>query len=53
VDDHGAAQENQSTKKTFRAELLKSPNKGGLTQPVMAGSAEYFATKGLMKVRAP
>jgi hypothetical protein len=37
--------------KTFRAELLKSPTKGGWTYVVMDGSAEYFGTKGLVKVR--
>jgi hypothetical protein len=37
--------------KSFRAELQKSPNKGGWTYVVMAGSAEYFGTKGLVKVR--
>ena len=37
--------------KTFRATLQKSPNKGGWTYVVMDGSAEYFGTKGLVKVR--
>ena len=37
--------------KTFRAELQKSPSKGGWTYVVMAGSAEFFGTKGLVKVR--
>jgi hypothetical protein len=37
--------------KTFRAELRKSPNKGGWTYVVMDGSAEYFGTKGLVKVK--
>lgn len=37
--------------KTFRAELRKSPNKGGWTYVVMEGSAEYFGTKGLVKVK--
>jgi len=36
--------------KTFRAELQKSPSKGGWTYVVMQESAEYFATKGLVKV---
>ena len=38
-------------KKTFRAELQKSSNRGGWTYVVMAGSAEFFGTKGLVKVR--
>jgi len=37
--------------KTFRATLRKSPAKGGWTYVVMDGSAEYFGTKGLVKVR--
>jgi hypothetical protein len=37
--------------KTFRAALQKSPNKGGWTYVVMDGSAEYFGTKGLVKVK--
>ena len=37
--------------KTFRAELQKSPNKGGWTYVVMDGSAEYFGTRGLVKVK--
>ena len=37
--------------KTFRAELQKSPSKGGWTYVVMQGSAEYFGTKGLVKVK--
>ncbi len=38
-------------KKTFRAQLQKSPNKGGWTYVVMDGSAAFFGTKGLVKVR--
>jgi hypothetical protein len=37
--------------KSFRAELQKSPSRGGWTYVVMEGSAEYFGTKGLVKVR--
>jgi len=37
--------------KTFRATMQKSPNRGGWTYVVMDGSAEFFGTKGLVKVR--
>jgi len=37
--------------KTFRATLQKSPSKGGWTYVVMDGSAEFFGTRGLVKVR--
>ena len=36
--------------KQFKAPLQKSLNKGGWTYVVMAGSAEYFGTRGLVKV---
>ena len=38
-------------KKQFEAKLQKSPAKGGWTYVVMPGSAKFFGTKGLVKVR--
>ncbi len=37
--------------KTFRATMRKSDAKGGWTYVVMEGSADYFGTRGLVKVR--
>jgi hypothetical protein len=36
--------------RTFTATLAQSPAKGGWTYVVMDGSADFFATRGLVKV---
>jgi len=37
--------------KRFTATLQRSANKGGWTYVVMPGSAQYFKTRGLVKVK--
>jgi hypothetical protein len=38
-------------RKRFTATLQKSPAKGGWTYVVMPGSAEFFGTRGLVRVK--
>lgn len=47
----GVYSKNMKLDETFTAVLQKSPAKGGWTYVEWPGSAEFFGTKGLVKVR--
>jgi hypothetical protein len=46
-----AVEDGETMVKKFTAQLLKSPAKGGWTYVVMPGSAKFFGTRGLVKIR--
>ena len=47
----GRGERGSKLSKNFKATLQQSPNKGGWTYVVLPGSAAFFGTRGLVKVR--
>jgi uncharacterized protein DUF1905 len=51
VRDAGGEDRGSTVREEFTAVLEKSPNRGGWTYVVWPGSAAYFGTRGLVRIR--